>query len=112
MSLHMLCQVPEKVFHNVISRSTKKRFKKKETKKKRTLALPSLVLLFRAIWISNKTHLVIETFCFAARVGFFVCLFFLLSLGTYDSLALFSSGFLCQLTQTSQRRKEENFLRK
>ena len=83
-------------------------------KKKRTLALPSLVHLFRAIWISSETRLVIETFCFAARVvGFlFVCLFLLLSFGTYDSLALFSSGFLCQLTQTSQRRKEENFLRK
>ena len=68
----MLCLVPAKVFHNVISKSIKKRFKKI---KKRTLALPSLVHLFQAIWISNKTRLVVETFCFAARgVGFlFVC---------------------------------------
>ena len=53
----------------------------------------------------------IETFCFAVRVvGFlFVCLLLFV---TYDSLALCSSGFLYQLTQTPQRRGEESFLRK
>ena len=48
----------------------------KKKKKKRTLALPSLVHLFRAIWISSETRLVIETFCFAARVVGFLSVCF------------------------------------